>query len=68
MRTRGPGASLGHPRAGPCDRGGREGFSICCKEYSLLGPPARCLFTDFFFGEGSPTKVDYIKRVPLLLL
>ena len=31
----------------------------------VLGPPARCPFT-LFWGEGSPTKIDYRKQtVPL---
>ena len=31
---------------------------------SFLGPPARCPLI-LFWGEGSPTKIDYRKRVPL---
>ena len=30
-----------------------------------LGPPARCPFTNYFGWEGSPTKIDYRKRIPL---
>ena len=28
----------------------------------LLGPPARCPFTLFFFGEGPPTKIDNTEK------
>ena len=32
-----------------------------------LGPPARCPFSPAFFGEGSPTKIDYRKKGTLIL-
>ena len=32
-----------------------------------LGPPTRCPFTNFFWGEGSPTKIDCRKRGALIL-
>ena len=31
---------------------------------AILGPPARCPSPRFFFGEGSPTEIDYRKKVP----
>ena len=32
-----------------------------------LGPPARCPFTVSFFGEASPTKIDFKKKVGTLI-
>ena len=31
------------------------------------GTPARCPFTVYFLGEGSPTKIDYRKKGTLIL-
>ena len=33
-----------------------------------LGPPARGPFTDSFWGEGSPTKIDILKKAGTLIL
>ena len=37
------------------------------KSVPFLGPSARCPFTVSFFGEGSPTKIDYRKKGTLIL-
>ena len=36
--------------------------------FLFLGPPARCTFSPFFGWEGSPTKIDYKKKVGSLIL
>ena len=46
---------------GPTRRSGEQG--VC----EPLGPPARCPFSPTFWGEGSPTKIDYRKRGTLIL-
>ena len=34
----------------------------------ILGPPTRCPFLPIFFGEGSPTKIDYRNKSGTLIL